>query len=491
SELLNITYRLAREQADWLFGNAQHDAAAFWFEQLAGERFDRVRSQMEQEFESNADVRLGHCYLRLGRLDDAARLWEDALRTASPDKGSEFAYNLGHVRVRQGRWEDALQLYQQAAEDARSHGDIALMAEILFVMARLRARQGHTEQALQELNRSLRLIERVYKGHVRQAQAFVYAGDIYRYAEDIVQAEKYYEEALKILQQREKERWYDWQVQVLAGLGAVRNLSGVLKRERWQDIGGDIEDQKRAFEHFRRSLNMLRQYNVRRELMRVLDWLADVYLELHALEQLSLNANQAQELASLRGEMNTLDLAEEQTWWDVVRESGVPFQDLDTAGKAQRLFEVAFLHSEEQGEPHLMFYSLVRAAATAQLRGRVSDLEHYAALARTLGQQDDPRQETLFFALLDMLRAHIGFDEDPHRAVQQYGSAGKALAEGGSFGMALFRSQASQIERRLLSQPAPVARELCRALEKAWENQPFLLNFVQEIQDLLLVSGRE
>lgn len=489
--LLRTTHHLTLQQADWLFDHARHGSAAFWFEQTLEARFVAVRSQKEYAHEQ---VRLGHCYMRLGQVDDAGRLWENALEGAKQEGqvGTHglFAYNLGHVRVRQGFWDQALQLYEEAIESARQSGDVKLLAEALFVIARLRARQGKIEEAIQDLVRSRRLIEQIYREpHVRKAQAFVYAADLYRYDEDVTQATGYYRAALQVLDKL--KAWYDWRVQASAGLGAACNLSGVQKRNQWGDLKGDLEDQEQAFNYFLDSLNTVRQHEGNAHLMLVLDRLADVYLEFAALEDLVKKSDSQISLEGLKKKMDGLELVEEQRWLDVVREAGKPFQQLDTLGKAQRLFEVASLHSEDRGEPHLMLDSLVGAASTAQLRGREADLEYYATLARTLGELDDPHQEKLFFAVLDMLRAHLKFEADPQSAVEEYIQAGRVLADGGSFGMLLIRTQFPRIQERLLLQPRLTAKDLCKSLADAWSDIPQLLAFVREVEDLLLASKDE
>jgi tetratricopeptide (TPR) repeat protein len=107
------SYELILGQANWLFEISRPADAAFWFEQLIDARFDIAR---DPESHTKVRIRLGHCYLRMGNVEEAGKLWEAALTNASAqlniDEKASFSYNLGHVRHRQGRWEDAINLYQ-------------------------------------------------------------------------------------------------------------------------------------------------------------------------------------------------------------------------------------------------------------------------------------------------------------------------------------------------------------------------------------------
>lgn len=497
-DLTKETLRLTRDQANWLFGSASFEAAAYWFEQALDERF--IRLQKPEDLRSD-QIRLGHCYLQLGQVDKASQLWENALNQSRLKKTkitqALFAYNLGHARVRQGRWDDALLLYEEAIESAGKAGDLELKGEALFVLAYQRARRGEPEFAIHELEHGLQIIDHVRKGHVRQAQGFINAGDVYRYNGDLEKARGYYEQARQLLNQQDLG-WFNWQALAHAGLGAVFNLLGIQKRERWNDIAGDLENQERAFEYLIDSLNLVRQHEVDLPLIRVLDRLADVYLEAYRIEEIVQTTQQEytvqksnirQQLQRLKSWMDSLDLVEEKAWPDL-REANVDFRALSTLGKAQRLFEIAFLQSDKKGEPHFMLDSLVRAASIAQIRERSADLTYYATLAYTLSGLDDPKQEKLFFNVLEMIRAHLSFSNAPKEAIECYGRTGKVLSKGGTFGIFLLRKQLKEIEKRLLSLPSQQAVKYGGSLKKHWKEIPLLLSFIESLQDLLLAPEK-
>ena len=488
-KLLTRAYELTRAQANWLFGNSHPDSAAFWFRKTVQDpMFDNARDAQCLSDDINS---LGHCYLSMGRTRETEKLWvsayEEAQKAGNRREKAEFAYNLAHVRTRQGRWEDALQLYEVAAVTSREVSNSSdLLGEILFVMARLRGRQGQISLAIQEIQHSLRLIELVRNGHIRQAQAFIFAGDIYRYNGDIEQAREYYEKADQLI--KKLGGWYEWQAQASASLGAIYNESGSQKRKNWKDVDGDLADQKKAFDYFIECLNSLQKYAIYTRLPIALDRLADLYIEVSELEKISPVPERNNQLTVLIDKMGQLTLPEEQLWRDRLRDSSIPFSALDNLGRAQRLFELAFWISDQIGEPHYMFDSLVRAASIAQKRGRPGDLEYYAIQANVLRGIDDPRQESLFFTLLDLLKAHVSFDQNPAAAVQEYSRVGMELAKSGNFGLFILRQQYEEMQKHLLSIPKADSQSYCETLGASWEEIPELKTFIQSVQDNLDAS---
>lgn len=436
-------------------------------------------------------IRLGHCRLRLGEIEKAGQVFQHGLDWAINQNDlratAEFEYNLGHVRYYQGRWTDALKSYLLAVQHARESEFIELVGEALFVMARLRARQGDFAEAFGEIERSLRIMERVYANDIRQAQAFVYAGDIYRYNDNIDVARTYYERSQNILTKLNK--YQDWLAQANAGLGAALYRSGIRKRKLRGDLKGAIADQRQAYKEVSESLRLVREFHSEAYLMVTLNRMADIFVEAHQLNLDSHNTPNAKAAANLRRRLGELVLVEEKDWTEL-RDRDVPFGSLDLLGQAQRLYELAFLQANKMNEQHEALDYILSAARVSQQRGRLADLDHYAAFAGTLRGSDDPTQERIFFALLQVLRAHLTFARDPEAAIQTYGRDLAELDRIGGFGWYLGQEQLPDIEKNLTnpSLSKDLAQSFCEKLARAWQGSPRLLSFVAGVQELIMAG---
>lgn len=485
-------FELTLEQADWLFEIGRPADAAFWYEQLISPRYAKVRDPQSY---SKARIRLGHSYLQLGEADQAGRLWEKSLEEAliegKSDDLSSFSYNLGHVRHQQGHWEEALKLYEDAINFARNSKNTEtrdIMGETYFVMARLRARQADWEQAVQELRTGLQITERLHSGQIRHIQALIFAGDVHRYLGDPLTAQGYYGHAWQLL--RNMDGWFIWKTLVLAGLGAVYNISGRSRRENGEDLEGDFNDQQQSLEFFEQCLHIVRENDTESRLHQVFDRMGDLFLELNMLVERSQEKPLEEKVKTLVSRAGELSFPEERTWRFRLREPEQSFEMLDLLGKAQRLFDLALLQADKFGEPHYMFDSLTQAASVAQERGRERDLEYYATLASTLRGLDDPQQEKLFLSYLDLLGAHSGFKSSPKNALKQYASAALHILAGGVFGKYLLQQQLPKIQRNLLSVSPEDATQYCDFLSAEWAENRHLSNFVQGVKDQLLFFGR-
>ena len=480
AESLNLT----REQANWLFENGHYDEAGLAFGKATSDEFASVQSE---QFKVRDTIRLGHCLLRIGDVNQAEKVLENGKLWAATKNNlgdqALFEYNLGHVWFRKGKWDQALNTYELALEHTRQSGKTNQLGQILFVLARLHARQGESKRALLELDRGLALINHISRGTIEQAQAFVFAGDIHRYTGNVDAAQGYYQQAERIL--TSIGGWDDWKAQARSGLGATFNIAGMLNRTYWGNIGEAIRLQAQAFNLLGESLNIVREYKLQSILMFVLDRMADVYVEVDEIASQVQGSDLAVTTAELKNRMASMNFIEEKDWTYGLRERDKPFNSLDTLGQAQRLYEIAFLHSDKMREPHLVFDSLVGAAAVAQRRGRMSDLEHYATLANTLHGLDDPLQERIFFSLLKVLRAHLEFTSNPDLAANIYAESMVKLYKAGGFGWYLARRQLPEIHRRLISLPKQDAFACSQTLSHKWEEIPDLAAFVEGLKDIL------
>lgn len=485
-----IAYNLMSDQADWRFDNQHYSDAIHLFEQLTGIEFQDV-----QTFEKLVDdiISLGHCYLHSGEVRLAGETFESGLASAIQrnDIGDQalFEYNLGHVRYRQGQWDEAASLYDLAIKKARSVKKLDSVGETLYVLARLHARQGKYEKAFGEIKHSLEIVSKRYPGQDDEAIAFIFAGDIYRYAGNVEAAQKYYQQAGSIFDKVGGQ--YGRQAQAKAGLGATYSLLGVRKRIEWNDLAGDIQDQTRAFETLVESLNILREHNLESYLNLIFDRLADIYVEAYYIESTATDPQIIKATADLRSRLLGLNLIEETSWSYGLRELEKPFNSLDILGAAQRLFEIASLQSDTMHELHQVFDSLIEAATVAQLRGRKADLDFYAALASTLHGIDDPTQEEILSVFLEILKAHLAFDEDSQTAITRYATAMFRLFEISGFASFLARRQLPEIKKHLLSLSSDKARNYCGMLASAWQNSPDLLEFIQTVEDQMDIYGEQ
>lgn len=476
---------LVLDQADWLFEINRWADAAFWFDRFLGMHFKNFRDERSY---TRVLLRYGFCLLRLGNVEQVSELWESALLEAESREAivdqALFTYNLGNVRLKQGRWEDALSYYESAIKLARESQNPEVISEASLVMARLRARQLDHNSAIQWLQRALQFLQLSHPGQLQRAQAFVIAGDIYRYLDDFHAAETYYEQALQVL--TGLGGWFDWMVLTLAGLGATYNRRGVLRRENQQDLETALDDQKKSLAYFEQSLDLARSYKIESQFHEVLYRIAYLYEELYYLEKATESTRLYAKVKSVIKDAEELFFPEEQNWQFRLREPHRSFARLDTLSKAQRLFELAFLQADKFGDPHFMFDSIVQAASIAHKRGNEGDLNYYATLAGTLRGMDDPRQEMLFFSFLRLLKAHSEFKESPSKAIKEYAPSILSLLSGGSFGRYLIHDQLSLVQKNLMSLPKDEAMRLCVLLEQEWDQNQDLSNFIQGVRDQLL-----
>ena len=489
-QIAGQAYTMTREQANWLYENSQYSAATDLFERTTtGNDFQNAR---DATLVANDKMRLGDCYQRVGEVDEAQRVYTSGLEVAEQSNDiihqAWFKYNLGHIYARRGKWREAIGAYESAFDRARDSQHLDLMSQALFVMARLRARQGEYQKAVEESKRSVQLSEKLEP--VRQVQAFIYAGDIYRYGGDVASAENHYRRADAIL--KSIGGWQIWQAQAFAGIGAAYNLAGVQKRMTVSDLLGDISDQQNAFKLLSQSLALVDEYRLESYRAVVFDRMADVYLEAAQIQTFASRSPDPDvegELLKLQRHLEGLDLShQEKEWGYGLRDAGVSFRSLDNLARVQRLFEVAFLQSSRMNDPHHMLDAVAGAAGVAQLRGRKPDLDYYSTLVGVLHGVDDPDQEQMLLAGIDVLRGHLEFDNRHEVAIGLYKDPMAVLAQKGGFGWMLAQKQLPEIEKRLLRLPKESAREYCKELAAAWQEYPALLSFIQRVEDVLLFS---
>ncbi len=486
--LSRLAYDLTREQADWLFEYSQYAASVPIYEQAISNTFGAVQ---ETALVASDRMRLGTCYRNAGEINEAKRVFEESVAWAI-DRGDDinrawFEYNLGHIYYRQGRWREASSSYEKVLDVARSLRERDLVVQVLFVMARLHARQGAYATASDELERSLGLAAQFFKGTLRQGQALLYAGDVYRYAGDVASAHNYYVEAIGILEQLGGQ--HDWLAQAKSGLGSNFSLAGKLKRLRSSEsLTSAIADQRSAFGLLIESLNMVRSHDLQAARIMTLDRLADVCLEVHSLEVHATLSDDLARVSKFRSRLKNLEIPEESVFNYGLRDADQAFGNLDPLGQAQRLFELAVLYSDQMHDPHQTLDSLIGAASIAQLRGRKQDLDYYVSFAGTLRGLDDPQQERIPFAVLDIVRGHLEFNDAPEATIQRYGTQMAELARIGGFGWLLARQQLSEIEKALYSVGSDLRLSYCKSLEDLWIGHSALIALVEKVRDVTIME---
>lgn len=478
----NLRYQAALKQANLLFENSRYEDATFWFETILSPSFTGVAKKAESE--NQAKVRLGHCYFQQGMLKQADDLWQKSLEIAKEQNDLKleaiFAFNLAHLRVEEGKWDEARRLYEKAAEVAREAREWETLGQSYYVMARLLARQGKRDDAQRYLRRGLDVMKRKFSEQIQHAQALIYAGDIYRYLSNPLSAQNHYTSAQRILESLEEDSPL-WQARAQSGLGAAYTLSSRAKRIEANDLAGAWDNLQRAFTILSNGLTLAREHELNRVLPEILDHLAGAFEELDALEQ-QIGNNKTISRLWVEG-LRNLELPEEQKWLRRLRDSQHRFAELDTLGKAQRLFELAMYEADDNSDYHRMFDALIQAAMVAQMRHRPEDLTYFGMLANTLHGLEDPSQETLFLNFLHLLEALLRFNQDPSSTIQRYAEAAIPVARSGSFGQYLLQRQLPSLRNALFSLPdREQALQLVRELEKRWEDEDWLPDMAFDLE---------
>ena len=134
NNLAGIYFRLG----EGLLRQGRPDAGRPWILK-AIEHYELAR-KWQPEFQ-HVYCNLGNCYLELGRLDEARRLYREAIRL-NPDF-AEAHYNLGRLELRQDRPAEALRHFRRASELTPG------LSGVFVQIARLHERLDQTARAEQ------------------------------------------------------------------------------------------------------------------------------------------------------------------------------------------------------------------------------------------------------------------------------------------------------------------------------------------------------
>jgi len=364
------------------------------------------------------------------------------------------------------------------------------MAESYLASARLRARLGQYDTATQECERALDILRQTDWPEARMGQAYVYAGHVYRYRGETDTAQDYYEQANSIFSSLHE--WYDWQSQALAGLGATLYLIGVKKRERVNDISAATNSQIKSFNFLQQSLSLIRKHELETLLATIFDRLGDIYRELSILEgKVTLIPAEKNAVDKLRDILYSFELPEEVRWEYELLDGEILFQQLDTLGKAQRLFEIAFLQAESVEQYHEGLDSLTQAAVVAQSRGKIDHVRIYTEHVGRLRGTDYPQQEDLFLAIMDIIEANMAFEDQRfENALADYTSAFTRIAKIGGFGLQLMRPRLRELGNRILGLPREIGVEWCQRIDDDWSrdisDQQEMIVFIRGLRNQIV-----
>ncbi|MEL6136707.1 MAG: CHAT domain-containing protein [Cyanobacteria bacterium J06628_6] len=168
----------------FLLGVAQEDRGAF---AIAIERYqqaaDIFQTIVDVEYYTYALVSTGNVWGRLGDLDQAGQLYQQALvANADLDSPNWLSYvwdNLGILAAVQGDYAEALSFYQQALQLKESFNDSLGISHTLNNIGDAYLQQGNTQQALTVLSRGIAISDSVddfdARANIRDTLGMVHA----------------------------------------------------------------------------------------------------------------------------------------------------------------------------------------------------------------------------------------------------------------------------------------------------------------------------
>jgi tetratricopeptide (TPR) repeat protein len=183
----------------------------------------------------------GYCHLQLSQFSEATSCFEAYLEseTAETEKlrRAEILGQLGYICRRQGRLEAAMNYYEQSLDLQKELGNQQQYANVLNNMANVNRLQGRLEEALRTCKIGLRirreLYERTETSERNVALSLSAMGQIYYDMNEIIQAEKHFDEAFEIYQRQGYKR----------GIAGTYNRLGQIQIRR-----GNFEQAKQFFD---------------------------------------------------------------------------------------------------------------------------------------------------------------------------------------------------------------------------------------------------
>ncbi|MBC3840393.1 tetratricopeptide repeat protein [Streptacidiphilus sp. 4-A2] len=188
---------------------------------------------------------LGAVYGRLGRLEQSADHFEQALRVAREQDDipneTRAINNLGLARRRQGRLDEALLLHHDSLDLARRHGDALLQSIALDNLGVLHRLLGRLDEALSRHREAL-VLDREANDHAGEAVTIDNLGLVHLRMGDHAAALEHFQQALALGRQLDSA---STQAIALGNIGSVLRAQG--------DLDAALRHHRQALELFRES----------------------------------------------------------------------------------------------------------------------------------------------------------------------------------------------------------------------------------------------
>ncbi|MBV9228928.1 MAG: ATP-binding protein, partial [Chloroflexi bacterium] len=208
---------------------------------LAAEENPGAALEVLQEVERQADAdwreekryslfsQMGQCYLQQSKLHEARHYFTECLAIAKArGEEEEESYaallgQLGYIARRRGEFDQAIEFYKRAIEFYKKAGPPPEYADILNSMGNVYRYLGKTDEALRRCQIALRIRRELFQaekiGERPVGLSLGTLGIIYMNAEEIVQAEQYFREAIDIY----------YRIGYRSGIAATQNRLGQIE----------------------------------------------------------------------------------------------------------------------------------------------------------------------------------------------------------------------------------------------------------------------
>lgn len=169
----------------------------------------RIYSEMEQEKQAQEFI---------ARAEELVEKFQTTMGTLS----SHFFYNVGMVATYKGEFQAALENFELSYQKAQTENEPELMAKGLYAMANASFNLQNYNEATQYLNQLKELLAILKKGYLKGSMHQLY-GNIYRELGDFEKANKNYDLAMSLLQEKNCWNLFGY---ILLGKGIVAKRAG-------------------------------------------------------------------------------------------------------------------------------------------------------------------------------------------------------------------------------------------------------------------------
>lgn len=151
-------------------------------------------------------AQMGQCYLQQSKSPEALQYYEDCLKIArargDEENSAAWLGQLGYIYRRRGEFDKAIESYEAAIEFYKKSGRQQDYADILNSMGNVYRFRGKTDEALRRCKIALRIRRELFQAGKISERAVGFSlatlGIIYMNADEVVEAEKYFNEAIEI-----------------------------------------------------------------------------------------------------------------------------------------------------------------------------------------------------------------------------------------------------------------------------------------------------